>query len=152
MQVAKAFDHVDIVINNAGVLERFRPIADSDPDEWWRTWEVNVKGVYLMARSFLPLLLKSQEKTMIVVSSVAATMTSPGGSAYQTSKLAVLRLNEFLMQEYGQQGLIAYGVHPGSVMTELSFQLPKHMQAVFIDSPDLAGDTLVFLTRERRKW
>lgn len=149
---ASTFDSLDILVNNAGYLEDFTPIADSNPDEWWRTWEVNIKGVYLTARSFLPLLMKSQEKTIIGISSISAHMTSPGGSAYQTSKSAVLRLNDFLMQENGHQGLIAYGVHPGSVMTELSSQLPEYMHKVFIDTPDLAGDALVFLTKERREW
>ncbi len=104
---------VDILINNAGYLEQLAHIDSSDPEGWWKTWEVNVKGVYLMTKFFLPLLLKSDLKTVVVVSSVGAHITMPGMSAYQTTKLAVLRLNDFLMAEYGEKGLLAFGVHPG---------------------------------------
>lgn len=151
-QVASTFGHVDILINNAGRLETFVPMADSDSDEWWQTFEVNVKGVYLMTRSFLPLVLKSQDKTVIMVSSIGAHMARPGASAYQTTKQTVLRLNDFLMAEYGDQGLIAYGIHPGGVLTELAQKMPKNLHAVLTDTPELAGDTLVYLTKERREW
>ena len=112
-QVTEAFGKVDILINNAGYLEQLAHIDSSDPEEWWKTWEINVKGVYLMTKFFLPLLLKSELKTVVVVSSIGAHITMPGMSAYQTTKLAVLRLNDFLMAEYGEKGLIAFGVHPG---------------------------------------
>lgn len=104
---------VDVLINNAGYLEEPKVVDKSDPDEWWKTWEVNVKGVYLMSRAFIPLLLKSELKTIVMVSSIGAHLTRPGMSAYQTSKLAVLRLDSFLMEEYGPQGLLVYGIHPG---------------------------------------
>ena len=111
--VKSAFGRVDILINNAGYLEPAVPIENSDPEEWWRTWEVNVKGVYLMTKFFLPLLLESELKTAVAVSSIGAHLTAPGMSAYQTTKSAVLRLNDFLMAEYGEKGLIAFGIHPG---------------------------------------
>jgi NAD(P)-dependent dehydrogenase (short-subunit alcohol dehydrogenase family) len=43
-EVERVFGHVDILINNAAYLEAPKPIADTDPDSWWQTWEVNVKG------------------------------------------------------------------------------------------------------------
>lgn len=118
---------VDILINNAGYLEEPKPIDKSDPDEWWKTWEVNVKGVYLTSRAFIPLLLKSELKTIVMVSSVGAHLTRGGMSAYQISKSAVLRLDSFLMEEYGTQGLLVYGIHPGvsgnncSVLSSIDF-------------------------------
>lgn len=148
--IEKAFGHIDILINNAGYLEKFTPIADSDPEEWWKTWEINVKGSYYITRSFIPLLLKGTEKTIIQLSSIGAHITSPGGSAYQMTKSALLRMNNFLAAEYGEQGILAYGIHPGGVMTELSSILPD--TSVLIDQPALCGDTLVWLTKERREW
>lgn len=150
--VAETFGQVDILINNAGYLETFSPVIDSDPDEWWRSFEVNVKGVYLMAKMFLPLVLASQDKTIIAISSIGAHLTAPGASGYQTTKLAVLRLNSFLMAEYGDQGLIAYGCHPGGVMTDLARKMPDVYHQYLADDPELAGDTLVYLTRTRRDW
>lgn len=150
--VAAMFGHVDILINNAGYLDNWRPMAESDPDEWWYTWEVNLKGVYLLTRSFLPLVLKSRLKTIIMVSSVGAHLDASGASAYQGSKSAVLRLQAFLMVDYGEQGLLTYGIHPGGVATNLARKMPEETWHYFTDTPELAGDTLVFLTKERREW
>ncbi|KIV90907.1 hypothetical protein PV10_05509 [Exophiala mesophila] len=151
-KVAAEFGTLDILINNAGYLEGFLPMAETDPDEWWYTFEINVKGVYLMTRSFLPLVLKSQDKTIVSISSVGAHLTTPGASSYQTTKSVLLRLNDFLQVEYGDQGLLAYGIHPGGVATELAKTMPEYLHASLTDTPELAGDTLVFLTQERREW
>ena len=98
-----AFGSLDILINNAGYLEEWKPITESNPDDWWRTWEVNIKGTYLMDRAFLPLLLKGQQKTLVTVTSVGAWTTVIGASAYQGSKTAQVRLNNHIMKEHGDQ-------------------------------------------------
>ena len=72
-EASKAFNgRLDILINNAGYLSSFKGIPDSDPDDWWHDWEVNVKGVYLVTRAFWPLLLKSSLKIILNLSSVGA--------------------------------------------------------------------------------
>ena len=53
----ETFGRLDILINNAGYLELFKEIAQSDVSEWWKSWEVNIKGTYLVTRALLPLLL-----------------------------------------------------------------------------------------------
>ncbi|KAJ3556406.1 hypothetical protein NPX13_g10143 [Xylaria arbuscula] len=59
--ITKEFGGVlDILICNAGRLEGWKALAESDPDEWWSTWEINIKGTYLLNRFFIPLLLKSR--------------------------------------------------------------------------------------------
>lgn len=117
-QVKKNFGHVDIVINNAGKIGSGQ-IADSDPDEWWKVWQVNLGGPYLVSRAFIPLLLEGSDKTIITVSSVGAHLIGPGMSAYQASKLAVLRLSEFIVAEYGDTGVLAYCIHPGNIPTDM---------------------------------
>lgn len=143
---------IDILINNAGYLEEPKPLKESDPKEWWRTCEVNLKGTYLVVHAFLGLVLASEAKTIINVSSKGGLYTRHGSSAYGTSKAAVLRLTEFLDAEYGGQGLLALAVHPGSVMTELAMRLGPEAHGVLVDTPQLAADTLAWLTQERRAW
>jgi NAD(P)-dependent dehydrogenase (short-subunit alcohol dehydrogenase family) len=143
---------LDVLVNNAGYLEEWKPITESEPSEWWRTWEVNIKGTYLAAHFFVPLLLKSQTKTVINISSGGAHVMFPGASAYQTTKFALCRLTEFMDNEYYQQGLIAISLHPGAVKTELAMNMPLERQVVLTDTPELAADTLVWLARERRDW
>lgn len=119
------FGKLDILINNAGYLEKGIPIAESDPDDYWKTWEINYRGLYWMTRAFLPLLLRSGDlRTIVNLSSMGALSLRPGGSAYQTSKFAILKFTEFVMTEYAEQGVLCYAVHPGGVMTELASNMP----------------------------
>ena len=98
-----------------------KPIAESDPAEWWHNFEVNVRGTYLISRAFILLLLDSHngQKTVINVSSVGAHLVNPLVSAYQTSKLALLRLSQFIDREYASQGMLSICVHPGNSPTEI---------------------------------
>lgn len=105
-----------------------------------------------MCRSFLPLVLKSELKTILNLSSTGAHRTAPGASAYQSSKLTVCRFTEFLMVEHGKEGLIAFSAHPGGVPTELANNMPEYMLKVLTDTPELAADTFVALTAERKEW
>ncbi|KAL9607625.1 MAG: hypothetical protein Q9167_007472 [Letrouitia subvulpina] len=172
-EVEDKLSWLDVLVNNAGFMDHMHPLADVDPDNWWYTWEVNLKGPYLMTRTFLPLLLKGSNKTIVNTSSIGAHLTSPGFSAYQTAKFALLRLTEFINVDHGHQGIIAFAVHPGSVMSDLvtsvitpdyqhrkqqqqprieAFDLKLTVTAVFQDQPELGGDTIVFLTQKRQDW
>ncbi|KAF4331795.1 oxidoreductase short chain dehydrogenase reductase family [Fusarium beomiforme] len=143
---------LDILINNAGCLEEWKPIIESNPADWWWTWEVTIKGTYLSARYFIPLLLNSATKIVINLSSVGAQRIVPGASAYQTSKFALCRLNEFIDTEYYEQGLVAISIHPGGVKTELALNMPQAMHGYLNDTAELAAGTIIWLSRERRDW
>ena len=147
-----AFDRLDILINNAGAMEEFKPTVDSDPDQWWHTWNVNVRGTFLLTRALLPLMLKGGDKQIVMLTSIGALLPAPGGSGYQISKLALLRYAEYLNIEYGAEGVVAYGLHPGAIPTEIGLTMPKFLHAKLIDKPELAADTMVFLLSERREW
>lgn len=156
-QVKDRLGRLDILVNNAGYLETWKPVTESDPEEWWKTWEVNVKGPYLVCRSFIPLLLAEKHgveslKTIVQITSMGGLATGPGGSGYQMTKTAIIRFNNYLRIEYGAQGLLAYALHPGSVMTALSSGMPQAMHSMLVDTPELSGHTVVWLTRERREW
>ncbi|KAL9609805.1 MAG: hypothetical protein Q9167_005459 [Letrouitia subvulpina] len=155
--VEKSFGRVDIIINNAGVLGTKNNVADGDPSDWWNTWAINVRGPYLILHAFLPLLLKSEGdlKKILNVTSVGAFVTSPGMSAYQSSKAALLRMTEFVAKEYKDQGITAIGLHPGNIITDIvggEEGLSEELRPIFVDTPELAADTMVWLTTERRDW
>lgn len=89
--IEREFGRLDIVINNAGVIGVPAAVGDSTPEIWWDTMNVNLKGPYLVSRAFIPLLLKGGDKTIITTASVGAHLVGPAMSAYQTSKMAVMR-------------------------------------------------------------
>ncbi|KAF2265252.1 oxidoreductase-like protein [Lojkania enalia] len=148
------FARLDILINNAGSLSPFVPLASTSPEAWWSDFEVNVKGVYLMTSIFLPLLCSAPDslRTVINMSSIGAHLLVPGASAYQTTKLAVLRFSEFVSVDHGDEGVLCYSVHPGGVKTELAVGMPEAYHGLLVDDPELAGDTLVWLSGVRRDW
>ncbi|CAK7199124.1 hypothetical protein SEUCBS139899_001796 [Sporothrix eucalyptigena] len=155
--VKKTFPRVDILVNNAGYLEKRSKIGDSDPAEWWSTFTVNVRGPYLVTRAFLPLLTPKDQGGAIVVnlSSIAVHLLAQGGSAYQTSKLALQRFTEFLDVDHGlntPEGVLTFGLHPGGVLTDMGKRLPVERHAALTETPKLAADVIVFLTEKRREW
>ncbi|KAI0121132.1 hypothetical protein BJ170DRAFT_644976 [Xylariales sp. AK1849] len=150
--VGRTWERLDILISNAGFLPRYEKLLDNDDDEWWQGYETNVRGMYFIAKAFLPLMLKGGDKTIVSVSSTGTMHYHVGGSSYQTSKLALLRLTEYLMVEYADQGLLTYSVHPGGVATRLSSRLPERTQTWLTCMPSLGGDTIAFLTGQRQEW
>lgn len=152
---------LDILINNAAHMEPNKPLLDSDPDVYWKTWEVNVQGLFNMARTFLPMQLSTRASadglcTMINLASSGALSARPGGGSYRSSKLAILRWTETLQLEYGEKGLLAFCVNPGAIKTKISkiseHMLPDRVRDTFPHRPDIAGDTIAWLAAERREW
>ncbi|KAK2125311.1 hypothetical protein NOF04DRAFT_1372977 [Fusarium oxysporum II5] len=148
---------LDILVNNAAYMEPYKPFLESDPDTYWRTWEVNIHGLFNMARVFLPLQLSSHSESngsciMINVSSSGALSVRPGSGSYRTSKLAVLRWTESLQVEYGEQGLLAFCVNPGAIKTKITEGAPDAVRNALPHRPDVAGDTIAWLASERREW
>ncbi|GKZ25949.1 hypothetical protein AbraIFM66951_002060 [Aspergillus brasiliensis] len=149
---------LDIVVNNAAHMEPNEPFLESDPDVYWRTWEVNVGGLFNMARTFLPMLLSTRTSAngsciMINVSSSGALSARPRGGSYRSSKLAILRWTESLHLEYADQGLLTLCVNPGAIKTKISDGLlPEMVRNAFPDRPEIAGDTIAWLAAERREW
>lgn len=136
---------VDILINNAGAAETQHPLIETDMIEWWHTWEVNIKGLYLLTTSFLK--KYGSMGTIINTSSMGSIGTSAGFSAYQSSKTAVNRITDFIHVEC--PNVRAFAFHPGGVKTEMAKLLPEHIQKFLIDTPELAGGYCVWLTTEQ---
>ncbi|KAL4940635.1 hypothetical protein BDV06DRAFT_230228 [Aspergillus oleicola] len=146
------FGKLDILVNNAGRVETMSSILDGKPEDWWRTWEVNIKGVYLTTRAFLTLLLQGGEKTIANIGSMGAVSPVPGLSGYVSTKLGLLRFIDILTREYGSQGLMSFTVYPGDVPTEVRGSFPEKMSQYFIDTPELPGDSITWLTQKRLDW
>ena len=132
------FPQLDILVNNAGYLEVWKPIAESDPSEWWKTYTVNVLGPYYVSRAMLPIMLKGGMKQVVNIGSVGGLRLAPGASAYQASKFVLTRFSEFINVDHGEQGMMAFTVHPGGIMTELAGKMPKkwHHGMIFSACPD----------------
>jgi len=114
-----AFGHVDILINNAGVVMPVDHIATSDPDAWSHVIDINLKGVYYGVRAVLPGMLERGTGTILSLSSGAAYSPVEAWSHYCASKAGVLMLTRSIDKEYRDQGIRALGLSPGTVATEM---------------------------------
>lgn len=157
-EVSKAFDdRLDILVNNAAHMEPYHSFLDTDPEIYWRSYEVNVRGLFNMSRLFLPMLLSTRAAhdglcTMVNVASSGALSARPGSGSYRSSKLALLRWTETLQLEYADQALVAYCVNPGAIKTKITETAPEAVRNSFPNRPEIAGDTIVWLASERREW
>ncbi|KAI0481709.1 hypothetical protein F4859DRAFT_475717 [Xylaria cf. heliscus] len=143
---------LDVLVCSAGNLENWQRVAETNPAEWWKTYEINVKGTFLLNHFFIPLLLKSETKTSILVTTYGALHVQPKASGYQSSKFAICRLAEFIAAEYEAQGLVCMAIHPGGVKTDLAFNMPEEMWVVLVDEPALPAHTIVWLSGKNRPW
>ncbi|KAF7198539.1 Short chain dehydrogenase citE [Pseudocercospora fuligena] len=156
-KIESEFESLDVVINNAGIIhmDKEAKLHQQDSVKWLQQMQINIFGTYLLTRSIIPLVLKSSLKTLISISSVGATCISPGLSAYQISKMATTRLQEFIAVEYTDEGLIAFSVHPGNVLTDIVGNgegMDEKLKSVFTESREICADTLVKLSEVRREW
>ena len=117
------FGRLDVLINNAGVIEPMARLADSDPALWDHAVDINLKGVYHGIRAALPVMKAQGEGTVITTSSGAATSPYDGWSAYCAGKAGALMLTRTLHLEEGANGIRALGLSPGTVATEMQVKI-----------------------------
>ncbi len=119
-EVEQQLGHIDLLANTAGVFRALGPIAEVDPDEWWREVEINVRGTFLCARAVLPGMVARGRGRIINIASAAGLRALPTTSAYCLSKTAVIRFSESLAIENGDRGVRAFAMHPGTVRTSMT--------------------------------
>lgn len=119
----KTYGGLDVLVNNAGVIDPIARLADSDPAEWGMVVDINVKGVYHGLRAAIPAMLESGGGTVINISSGAATNALEGWSHYCCTKAAVLSLTACADKEYAGQGIRVVGLSPGTVATEMQVSI-----------------------------
>ena len=104
--VQKTFNHLDILVNNAGISKRSK-FLEYDDETWLEVIRVNLFGVYLCSKAFLPMMQQSAAGRIINMASTAGKSPVPFNTAYSASKHGVLGLTKSLASEVAVSG------HPG---------------------------------------
>jgi NAD(P)-dependent dehydrogenase (short-subunit alcohol dehydrogenase family) len=104
---------VDVLVNNAGVCGPIGPLWEAAADEWWRTIEINLRGVVACTRLVLPDMIARRRGRILNITSHAGVFRWPGVSAYAVAKSAVIKLSENLAAEVRRDGVSVLSVHPG---------------------------------------
>jgi NAD(P)-dependent dehydrogenase (short-subunit alcohol dehydrogenase family) len=118
-----AFGSLDVMINNAGVIEPIAHLADSDPDSWDQTVDTNLKGVYHGMRAALPVMIAAGGGTIINISSGAAYGPVEAWSHYCAAKAGATMLTRCADAEARGKGVRVLGLSPGTVATEMQREI-----------------------------
>jgi NAD(P)-dependent dehydrogenase (short-subunit alcohol dehydrogenase family) len=106
---------VSVLINNAGVSGPVADLVDIDAADWDEVFAVNVRGMFLMCKSFLPAMLAAGHGHVINIASVTGKRPLPRRTPYAASKMAVLGLTRTLAFEAGPRGVTVNSLSPGPV-------------------------------------
>ncbi|WP_424992177.1 SDR family oxidoreductase [Oceaniradius stylonematis] len=122
-RTVETFGGVDVLVNNAGVINPIARLAESDPEAWGNAVDINLKGVYHGVRAVLPAMVENGSGTIINLSSGAAYGPMEGWSHYCATKAAVLMLTRAVDKEYRDRGIRAVGLSPGTVATQMQVDI-----------------------------
>jgi 3-oxoacyl-[acyl-carrier protein] reductase len=122
-EVESKLGPIDLLCANAGIGSREERAWETEPEEWWRVFEVNVLGVYLCCRAVIPGMLERKRGRIVITGSGAAYLPGSSNSAYSASKAAVWRFGEILARQL--EGRIPVFIFsPGLVRTDMTSWAP----------------------------
>ncbi|PZX18804.1 NADP-dependent 3-hydroxy acid dehydrogenase YdfG [Palleronia aestuarii] len=119
----KTFGGLDVLVNNAGVIEPISHLATSDPDGWGQAIDINLKGVFHGMRAAIPVMRETGGGTILTISSGAAHRPIEAWSHYCASKAGVAMLTRCADEEERGNGLRVMGLSPGTVATEMQREI-----------------------------
>jgi NAD(P)-dependent dehydrogenase (short-subunit alcohol dehydrogenase family) len=132
-EVARIFDkalakhgRIDIVVNNAGVMDDFTPVAEVTDDLWRRVMGTNVDGVFYGCRLAVKAMAAQGSGCIINVASIGGLHGGRAGAAYTASKHAVIGLTKNIAYMYAKTGIRCNAIAPGGVATTIGSKMKPH--------------------------
>lgn len=147
------FGRLDVLINTAGVIKP-APLETCSIEDWRTSFQVNVEGALLLARSCLPHLRMSAVPAIVNCSSLAGGRAYPNGGPYGPSKAALISLSRTMAIEWAEYGVRVNCVNPGMVDTpmvrsnvrpEMVALREERIPMRRVGQPDELADLIVFL-------
>jgi NAD(P)-dependent dehydrogenase (short-subunit alcohol dehydrogenase family) len=115
----KQYNSLDVLVNNAGVMDDFVPVDQVTNDLWNRVMGINVNGPFYACRLALPIMLKQGSGAIVNIASVGGLQGSRAGLVYTTSKHALVGLTKNIGFTYAQKGIRCNAIAPGGVNTNI---------------------------------
>ena len=117
-QVVAKHGHLDVLINNAGIMQEAYA-EDMSLDDWMRTLNVNLTAPFLLIKSALPHLRKTKG-AIVNTGSIEGLGSNPMHAAYGASKAGLHGLTKAIAVDHGQDGIRCNAVAPGWIDTDLN--------------------------------
>lgn len=151
----ETFGSLEILVNNAGVIDPIARIEESDPEAWDQVVDINFKGVYHGLRSAIPVMKRQGGGVIINISSGAASSALEGWSHYCATKAAVLSLTRCAHAECASDNIRVVGLSPGTVATDMQRAIKdsgvnpvSQLDWSQHISPDWVGEAIAWLTTD----
>ena len=120
----KTYGTIDIVVNNAGIMDEFVPLGALDDALWRRVMGVNLDGPMYISRKALETMLPAGKGVIVNVASIGGLFGGRAGVSYTASKHALIGLTRSIAYEYAMKGIRCNTICPGGVATNISVTHP----------------------------
>ena len=133
LEFTKSLDKVDVLFNAVGFVHH-GTILDCEEKDWDFSFDVNIKSMYFMCRTILPLMIKQNGGSIINISSIASSLKGlPNRFVYGASKAAIIGLTKSIASDFVKQNIRCNAIAPGTVFSpswqERVNQSPDPVQA-----------------------
>ena len=151
LHVEQHLGTVDLLVNNAGVIEREQvPFWEADPEEVWRVLHNNLRGPLLLTRALLPAMVQRGHGHVVNVTSRGRAATRTGTyTGYLLSKRALSVLTESLAQPLAGSGVVVVDLLPGLVRTAMTQSMPVWDDVTDWDDAAASARVVVDVARGR---
>jgi NAD(P)-dependent dehydrogenase (short-subunit alcohol dehydrogenase family) len=119
-RVRDEFGSIDVLVNNAGVMDALRPPLNVSLLQWELAFAVNVTAPFLLCRAVLPGMIAKGRGTIVNVASIAALSGGRAGTAYTASKHALVGLTRNIAFTHVEDGIRCNAICPGGVSTGIA--------------------------------
>jgi NAD(P)-dependent dehydrogenase (short-subunit alcohol dehydrogenase family) len=119
------FGCLDILINNAGIMDKMTALADMTDELWERVFAVNVSGPMRAIRKALPIMIQQGHGVIVNTASIGGLFGSRAGAAYTASKHALVGLTKNVGYQYAKLGIRCNAIAPGGVETNIMADSPN---------------------------
>lgn len=136
------YGRVDVLINNAGVLDDFIPLGELTDELWQRLMRINVDAPMYAMREALPAMLNQGGGVFVTIASIGGLHGSRAGVAYTVSKHAVIGLSRNVAFQYGPQNIRSNVICPGAVKTEIASSMGNVSQLGY-QRATVGGGTMI---------
>lgn len=113
------FGRIDVLVNNAGVFDKYATLLDTSDELWDLIYNINIKAVFRLTKLVLPQMIERGHGSIVNIASVAGLIANKGGAAYTSSKHAVIGLTKHLSSTYAKDGIKVNAICPGTIVTPL---------------------------------
>lgn len=152
-------EKVDVLVNNAGVTRDTFLIRMREED-WDFVLNVNLKGIFLLTKEIVRMMVKQKSGAVINLSSVVGIMGNAGQCNYSASKAGVIAFTKSLAKEVGSKNVRVVAIAPGFIQTPMTENLPEEIKNKYFEqislkrfgNPEEVAELISFLASDRASY